>query len=252
MEYDKLLPLKNNLEHDDEQNKKTRYDDDEQNKKTRHDDETYFNIYFDIIKGKYSWCGCCGRNGHYKNHGYHLSLNDSAICGTGYYMINIRILMNANLYNKCDIIEMYDFKNFLIQYSVDLKSQTLRYGSLFSTKFFFPITQNHFGTKLNIQFRKYCPDIPHNQFSRMPMETIESTIITLPSPIITCNNICPYCENNVENDDNEYISNCKHKMHLSCIFSNLKYNDVTPSRVCSIDKIFDYFECPICNNHLIN
>lgn len=161
------------------------------------------------------------------------------IPGSGHYMFDTDERVNnfeRSEYNRQVVIkftfpyapiryEIYDFTKFLAHYPTSklCMSPTIRFmlnGSYGGTN----LTESYF---VQIDFVKYG-EPPPGRLSRYIMTRYNSQKLCVPDLIIqnkSCGDgpICPYCNETINiEDENFFISCCKHAMHHICLWSYLE------------------------------
>lgn len=152
----------------------------------------------DTVFGKYTFCGNTqSRFGS----GYTMTNREtSSVYGnTKSYYFQLLIKMNKYLYDSVEIIQMYDYKGFLIGYTTSKFNKTI--------SFIRKITPEHLGTEIKVDFCKY------KILSQEEKTILEKTLRRRPTEVI-------YNKTFIIED----ISNRK---ETSCILCFNDINDVT-------------------------
>jgi len=209
-------------------------------------------IWFYVLKGNYTWCDCLGKHKHYNESNYYLTLNNNNNLPNytnETYMLKIGVTMDKILFDETNAVYIYDNNSsYFYLDSPKTNYYEILDNNLILCVFFFPITKYHLGKTLKIKFEKENIVKYKSFFQKISSEVIVEKDISLPKIIIAQNTKCPYCNLDVENNNNEFIAHCRHKMHISCIFKDLEeknlMQNVKKNYGCGIDKKFDFTTCP--------
>lgn len=198
-------------------------------------------ININLIGGCYDWCGNCNAG---EMSGYYLS-------STGKFklILDINIIVDPTLWNKIDMIEIFDINNFLIQYA-NYPMENNPYH------FKFNLEKKLIDTKIKICYQNILPQSEKDRLllKRVQMQTIYSEFVTIPNlEIINTSDDCAICLESMTNSIHEifeiikvnkyidesdknlekilmkafgnypdvisdiYVSLCKHVFHMKCL-----------------------------------
>lgn len=206
---------------------------------------SYFtNVKINSHYGTYAWC----TNGDSREKpGWHLTDCRKKPMNIIDYadrkiIITIDIEMSDDLFERIDIINIYDATGFLAQYSKKIKESTYHFN--------FKTEEVMIGTKLKINYDKMLPNPNTQTLSRPPMQTVYQDVITIPALDIKGDTNCALCLEDVVDD--KYISPCHHIFHTNCIWDYLEKNNLIKSmndrcgNHCGHTNKPKKFPCPTC------